>query len=114
MKRPLTTAPAAPAYGRASEVRTGQPVAQGRGEVARIVAALVAILEAVEAGPKAGPAMRAHRSALRSQGLAAAALGDGVSMEVVLHEVGEIDPARAERRTAFVREAWTGISERHP
>ncbi|MEE7448462.1 hypothetical protein MRF4_11855 [Methylobacterium radiotolerans] len=52
---------------------------------------------------------RATRSAMRRQGEAAAALGGSEALEAVLHQVAEADAARAERRLALVREAWTGL-----
>ena len=109
MKRPLTTNFAAPPPSSARQVEPEQPLKPTWREVAPIVSALATILEAVETGPKAGPAMRAHRSALRRQGQAAAALGGSEAMEAVLHQVGEVDPARADQRLALIREAWTGL-----
>ncbi|MCJ2140435.1 hypothetical protein [Methylobacterium sp. E-066] len=114
MKRPLTTSFSAPALIQAPQAEPEQPPIPTWREVAPIVSALVITLEAIETGPKAGPAMRAHRSAMRRQGEAAAALGGHVAMEAVLHQVGDVDPARAERRQALIRDAWTGLSEWRP
>ena len=124
MKRPLTTSFAAPAPGRApqiettqvetTEVETAHTPAPSWRAVAPIVAALIAMLEAIETGPRAGPAMKAHRSAVRRQGEAAAALGGGEAMDAVLHQVAAVDPGRAEHRLAFIREAWTGLSGAGP
>ncbi|MGH1570465.1 hypothetical protein ACRAWG_07040 [Methylobacterium sp. P31] len=110
MKRPLTTSFAAPPPSRTSQVVPEQTPVPTWCEVAPIVSALVTTLEAIESGPKAGPAMRAYRSAMRSQGEAAAALGGTEAMEAVLQQVADVDPTRAERRLAFVREAWAGLS----
>ncbi|ACB23258.1 hypothetical protein ABID82_006286 [Methylobacterium sp. PvP062] len=107
MKRPLTTSFSAPPPEQARPPESA-PAASWR-DVAPLAAALIATLEAIEAGPKAGPAMRAHRSAMRRQGEAAAALGGSEALEAVLHQVADADAARAERRLALVREAWTGL-----
>lgn len=114
MKRTLTTSFAAPAPSQTSQAEPEQPPAPTWREVAPIVSALITTLEAIETGPKAGPAMRAHRSAMRQQGEAAAALGGCEARAAVLHQVGEVDPARADQRLAFVREAWTGLSGWRP
>ncbi len=106
---PLTTNFATPVPSQAPRTEPEQPSPPTWREVAPIVAALVATLEAIEIGPKAGPAMRVHRSALRRQGEAAAALGGPEVMDAVLHQVAEVDQARSERRLAFVREAWVGL-----
>lgn len=111
MKRPLTTSSAAPPPSQAPKAEPEQPAAPSWREVAPIAAALVTTLEAIETGPKAGPAMKAHRSAIRRQGEAAAALGGSEAMEAVLHQVAEADPARAEQRLALIREAWTELPE---
>ncbi|MHB2207027.1 hypothetical protein [Methylobacterium sp. CM6257] len=114
MKRPLTTNFAAPPPSQPPQVVPEQtPVPTWR-EVAPIVAALISTLEAVETGPKAGPAMRVHRSAMRRQGEAAAALGGLEAMEAVLQQVAGADPTRAERRLAFIREAWVGLAGERP
>ena len=110
MKRPLTTSFSAPAPSQAPQAEPGQPPTPTWCEVAPIVSSLVITLKAIETGPKAGPAMRAHRSAMRRQGEAAAALGGHEAMEAVLHQVGEVDHARADQRLALIREAWTGLS----
>jgi hypothetical protein len=112
MKRPLTTNFAALAPSPASELDPS-PAPSWR-EAAPIVAALIGTLEAIEAGPKAGPAMRAHRSALRRQGEAAAALSGSEAMCIVLEQVAQIDPARAEQRLEYVREAWTDLPAWRP
>src|SRR5947209_4643028 len=109
MKRPLTTSFSAPAPSQAPQAESEQPAAPSWREVAPIVAALVMTLEAIETGPKAGPVMKAHRSAMRRQGEAAAALGGSEAMEAVLHQVVEANPNRGEQRLAFLREAWTGL-----
>ncbi|GJE14790.1 hypothetical protein [Methylobacterium longum] len=109
MKRPLITSFSAPTPSQEPRPALQQPTVQSWREVAPIVATLITTLEAVETGPKAGPAMKAHRSAMRRQGSAAAALGGSESMEAVLHQVAEVDLDRAEQRLAFVREAWTGL-----
>ena len=109
MKRPLTTDFAAPPASRTPQAEPEPPPAPTWREVAPIVSARVTTLEAIESGPKAGPAMRAHRSAMRRQGEAAAALGGSEAMDAVLHQVAEVDPARSERRLALLREAWTGL-----
>ncbi|MGT2488104.1 hypothetical protein ACU4GA_23595 [Methylobacterium oryzae CBMB20] len=108
MKRPLTTSFSAPPPEQARPPEAAPAAASWR-DVAPLAAALIATLAAIEAGPKAGPAMRAHRSAMRRQGEAAAALGGSEALEAVLHQVAEADAARAERRLALVREAWTGL-----
>lgn len=110
MKRPLTTGFAAPPPSGTRPAAPDDPPVPTWREVAPIVAALVAVLEAIETGPKAGPAMKAHRSAMRRQGEAAAALGGPEAMAAVLRQVADTDPVRAERRLAFIREAWTGLS----
>ena len=112
MKRPLTTNFAAPAPSSAPELDPS-PAPSWR-EAAPIVAALITTLEAIEAGPKAGPAMRAHRSAMRRQGEAAAALGGSEAMRDVLEQVAQIDPARAAQRLEYVREAWTDLPAWRP
>jgi hypothetical protein len=108
LKRPLTTSFSAPPAPEPPTAPERPPVPSWR-EVAPVVAALVMTLEAIEAGPKAGPAMRAHRSALRRQGEAAAALGGTDAMDAALHQVADADPARAAQRLAFIRDAWTGL-----
>ena len=110
MKRPLTTSFSAPPPSQAPKAEPEQPPLPTWREVAPIVSALITTLEAIETGPKAGLAMKAHRSALRRQGEAVAALGGSKAMEAVLRQVVEADPARAERRTTFVRGARTGLS----
>jgi hypothetical protein len=114
MKRPLTTGFTVPPPSGPQPVAPENPPVPTWREVAPIVAALVAVLEAIETGPKAGPAMKAHRSAMRRQGEAAAALGGPEAMAAVLKQVAGTDPLRAERRLAFIREAWTGLSGWHP
>jgi len=108
MKRPLTTNFSAPPPERAHPPEPAPAAASWR-DVATFAAALIATLEAIEAGQKAGPAMRAHRSAMRRQGEAAAALGGSEALEAVLNQVADADAARAERRLALVREAWAGL-----
>lgn len=108
MKRPLTTNFSAPPPERAHAPESAPAAATWR-DVAPFAAALIATLEAIEAGQKAGPAMRAHRSAMRRQGEAAAALGGSEALEAVLNQVADADAARAERRLALVREAWAGL-----
>jgi hypothetical protein len=111
MKRPLTTNFSAPPPERAHPPEPAPAAATWR-DVAPFAAALIATLEAIEAGQKAGPAMRAHRSAMRRQGEAAAALGGSEALEAVLDQVADADAARAERRLALVREAWAGLPAR--
>jgi hypothetical protein len=113
MKRPLTTSFSAPAPTLTPQAEPEQPATVTWREAAPIVSAVITTLEAIETGPKAGPAMRAHRSAMRRQGEAAAALGGPEAMEAVLHQVSEVDPARAEQRLAIIREAWTGLPGSH-
>ncbi|KAA0121508.1 hypothetical protein CIW48_23195 [Methylobacterium sp. P1-11] len=108
MKRPLTTSFSAPPPARAEPPEPAPAAASWR-DVAPFAAALIATLEAIEAGPKAGPAMRAHRSAMRRQGEAAAALGGSEALEAVLNQVAEADAAQAAQRLALIREAWTGL-----
>ncbi|WP_426315165.1 hypothetical protein ACN9MF_06660 [Methylobacterium fujisawaense] len=116
MKRPLTTSFSAPPPAQAaspepatSTATTAATTAASWRDVAPFAAALIATLEGIETGPKAGPAMRAHRSAMRRQGAAAAALGGSEALEAVLHQVAEADAARAAQRLALIREAWTGL-----
>jgi hypothetical protein len=108
MKRPLTTSFSAPPPAQAEPPEPAPAAASWR-DVAPFAAALLATLEAIEAGPKAGPAMRAHRSAMRRQGEAAAALGGSGALEAVLNQVAEADAARAAQRLALIHEAWTGL-----
>jgi hypothetical protein len=108
LKRPLTTSFSAPPNPEPPAAPERPSVPSWR-EVAPIVAALVTILEAIESGPKAGPAMRAHRSSLRRQGEAAAALGGADALETALQQVAVADPARAALRLDLVRDAWTGL-----
>jgi hypothetical protein len=108
MKRPLTTSFSAPPPVEARPAEP-EPAAASWRDIAPLAAALIGTLEAIEAGPKAGPAMRAHRSAMRRQGEAAAALGGAEALEAVLKQVAEADAVRAERRLALIREAWTGL-----
>lgn len=114
MKRPLTTSFSATAPSQAPQPEPEPPPVSTWRDVAPIVSALIITLEAIETGPKAGPAMRAHRAAMRRQGTAAAALGGSQAMEAVLHQVGGVDPTRADQRLALVREAWTGLPGWHP
>ncbi|KAA0122859.1 hypothetical protein CIW48_15570 [Methylobacterium sp. P1-11] len=109
MKRPLTTNFALPPPSQVPQAEPEQPPIPTWREVAPVVSALVTTMEAIETGPKAGPAMKAHRSAMRRQGEAAAALRGSEAMEAVLRQVAEADPARAERRITFICEAWTGL-----
>jgi hypothetical protein len=114
MKRPLTTSFAAPPPSPTAPAEPDAPPtppAPTWREVAPIVAALIGTLESIETGPKAGPAMKAHRSALRRQGQAAAALGGPEAMAAVLEQVGGADALRADRRLAIVREAWAGLPD---
>ena len=108
MKRPLTTN-FAPPPSEPPQVEPEQPSTATWREAAPIVASLIATLEAIETGPKAGPARKAHRSSMRRQGEAAAALGGFEAMEAVLQKVGGIDPSRAEQRRTLISEAWTGL-----
>lgn len=113
MKRPRTTSFAmTPSH--APQVELEQQPAPTWREVAPIVASLIATLEAIETGPKAGPVMKAHRSAIRRQGETAAALGGPEALSAVLHQVVEADSNRAERRLAFIREAWVGLPGWNP
>lgn len=113
MKRSRMTSFAAPAQSQVPQAEPEQAPTT-RHEVVPIVAALIATLDAIETGPKAGPAMRVHRSDLRRHGEAAAALGGARALRAVLDQIAEVDPARAERRLTFIREAWAGLSGWHP
>jgi hypothetical protein len=109
VKRMPTTSFSAPAPSQEHPAQPERTAAPSWCEVAPIVSALITTLEAIEAG-KAKPVMKAHRSAMRRQGETPTALGGSKAMKAVLHQVAAADPARAERRLAFVREAWTGLS----
>ena len=108
MKRPLTTSFSAPPDPEPPTAPERPPTPSWR-EIAPIVAALVTILEAIESGPKAGPAMRAHRSALRRQGEAAAVLGGTDALETAVQQVADAEPARAAPRLDLIRDAWAGL-----
>ena len=109
MKRSRSTSFAAPPPASAPDTQPDQPTVPSWRELAPVVAALIVALDAMEAGPKAGPALKAHRSALRRQGQAAAAIGGTEAMEVALHQVAEADLARAETRTRLISEAWSDL-----
>lgn len=107
MKRPLTTSPAAPPLSQLEQPE--MPTTLPWRETAPIVAALIAALNIMEASPKAGPAMKAHRSTIRRQGEAAAAVGGPEAMEAVLRQAAETVPDRAERWQKIIVEAWAGL-----
>lgn len=110
MKRPLTTSFSAPPPERSHQPEPALDAACWR-DVAPFAAALIATLEAIEAGPKAGPAMRAHRSAMRRQGEAVAALGGAEALKALLHQVAEADAERSAQRISLIKEAWVGLHQ---
>ena len=75
-------------------------------------ASILALIQSIERRDPAAPASLAFRNALLRAGLEADAAGGLQALDDLLHAIADIDPDRADARTAILRAAWTDLLPR--
>jgi hypothetical protein len=106
MKRPHTTGHLGVPPPPSDPMEPAAPVQPAVTEA--VVDALLSLVAAAETQP-AGPATKAYRAAIRRKGEEAAVAGGSEVLEVVLRQVCDAAPDRAERRERLLTEAWAGL-----
>ena len=72
-------------------------------------ASVLALVQAIERHGSGAPAAIAFRAALRRKGIEADAAVGIQALDILMDEIAEADPARADARTAIIRVAWAHL-----